>query len=119
MLKKKKPVFLENSKIPKYLSLMAPINIKAITLFCFVLSTGTIDEKTRRHETIHFQQYLETLVVGFLLIYIFDFIVGYIKYKNGYMAYRMISLEQEAHMYDDVEDYLTTRTRYTWLKLRP
>ena len=112
-----KPIFVENSKVPVFLSKLAPININAITLFFVVFSRGEISERTKRHETIHFQQYLETLVVGFILIYLVDFLVRLFLYKfDGKRAYRMICFEQEAHDWDDLQDYLARRKRFSWLK---
>ena len=107
-------MFFENSRIPFWLSKIAPIEINAITLFCFVFSRGEISEKTRRHESIHFQQYLETGVVGFLVLYVFEFLVRLCFYRSGRKAYRMICFEQEAHDWDDRADYLEIRKRYAW-----
>jgi hypothetical protein len=73
MLKKLEPIFIERSFVPKLLSFFAPIEIGAITLGFVVFSRGTVSDSTRRHETIHFQQYLETLFVGFLLLYFYDY----------------------------------------------
>jgi len=119
MFKFYSPIFIENSKIPVYLSYFTPFNISAITFFFIVFCRGKVSNKTRRHETIHYQQFLETFVVGFLVIYVIDFVIGLVKYKSFYMAYRMISLEQEAYMYDDIKNYLELRKRYEWLNLRP
>ena len=110
-----KPLFFENSKVPVWLSKITPIEINAITLFCFVFSRGVIAERTKRHETIHFQQFLETGVIGFILIYYADYLFRLVKYRDGKKAYRMICFEQEAHDNDDYEDYLERRKRYTWL----
>ena len=86
-MKNWKPIFIENSKIPVWLSYLAPINIGAITLFFLVFSRGEISEETKRHETIHFQQMLETFLIGFIILYYWDYLKGYIKYKNGRVAY--------------------------------
>jgi hypothetical protein len=110
-----KPFFIENSKVPVWLSKIAPINIGAIALFFLVFSRGTMDDRLRRHETIHFQQFLETLVIPFLFLYAWDFIHGYIKYNDGAQAYRRIRAEQEAHDNDQDENYLETRHRYSWI----
>jgi len=110
-----KPLFFENSKVPVWLSKITPIEINAITLFCFVFSRGKIAERTKRHETIHFQQFLETLVIGFIVIYYLDYLYRLVKYQDGKKAYRMICFEQEAHDNDDSEDYLERRKRYAWL----
>ena len=116
-MKKLKPVFFENSRVPVLLSKVAPIEIGAITLFCFVFSRGVISEKTKRHETIHFQQYLETFVVGFLLIYLFDFLCAALIKKIGFSrdSYLAIRFEQEAWDKDEDFLYLENRTRYAWL----
>ena len=55
-----KPIFIEESKIPIFLSKIAPIEISAITLGFIVIARSKLDKQTKRHETIHFQQYLET-----------------------------------------------------------
>ena len=119
MFKSSSPIFIEDSNIPVYLSYIAPFKISAITFFFVVFCRGKISNKTRRHETIHYQLFLETFFIGFLIIYAIDFVIGLIRYKSFYMAYRMISLEQEAYMYDDVKNYLQIRKRYEWLKFRP
>jgi hypothetical protein len=112
-----KPIFVENSKVPVFLSRFAPIEIGAITFFCLVFSRGEISEETRRHETIHFQQYLETFVVGFLLIYIFEYLYSALIKKKGFSrdSYLAIRFEQEAWTQDKDVDYLKTRKRFSWL----
>jgi hypothetical protein len=113
-----KPFFFEHSRIPALLSKCAPIEIGAITLFCVVFARGALSEETKRHETIHFQQYLETLVIGFLLIYLFDYLVAAVIRGKGFTreAYLSIRFEQEAWTHDKDVDYLETRTRWAWLR---
>jgi len=133
MAKNWKPWFFENSRVPVLLSRVAPIEIGAITLFCFVFARGEINEVTRRHETIHFQQMLELLIipVPMLLFYLYDYLKGLIVYRNnwegsnnqrGYpyysaanRAYHNIRAEQEAYDHEQDEDYLSTRPRYAYL----
>ena len=115
-MKNWKPIFVENSRIPVWLSYLAPINIAAITLFFLVFSREKMSEVVKRHETIHFQQMLETGVVGFLVLYLWDYLHGYIKYRDGATAYRMIRAEQEAYDNDHDENYLATRPRFSWIK---
>jgi len=112
-----KPFFIENSKVPVILSYFAPITIGAITLFFLVFSRGKISEVTKRHETIHFQQMLETGVIGFVVLYLFDYLHGLIKYKNGAKAYRMIRAEQEAYRNELISNYPAARPRYSWIKM--
>ena len=33
-----------------------------------------------------FQQYLETLFIGFVLLYAYDYIMNYIRFRNGALA---------------------------------
>ena len=110
-----KPIFVENSKIPVVLSKIAPINIGAIALGFVVFSRGTMNEKTRQHETIHFQQYLETLFIGFVLLYAYDYIMNYIRFKNGALAYFNIRAAKEAYQHDETPNYLETRPRWRWI----
>jgi len=115
-MKNWKPIFIENSRVPVWLSYLAPINIGAITIFFLVFSRGSMSAETKRHETIHFQQMLETLVLPFLFIYLWDYVWGYFKHcRDGRAAYFSIRAEQEAHTMDHVSDYLETRQRWYWL----
>ena len=78
-----KPIYIENSRILAWLSYLAPISIQAITLGVIVISKDEMSEVTKNHETIHFQQYLETLFLGFLILYFWDWFIGLVKYKDG------------------------------------
>ena len=112
----KKPIFIENSRIPVWLSKLTPIEINAITLGPIVLSRGKISKKTKLHETIHFIQYKELFWIGFLLIYFYDFLFSAIVRRKGFTreSYLAIRFEQEAHHCDDYEDYLENREPYAW-----
>ena len=94
-MKNWKPFFLRTARcLYGYLTWLHP-NIGAIALFFLVFSSGEMSEETKRHETIHFQQMLETGLVGFIVLYYWDYLMGYIKYKNGKTAYYSIRAEQE------------------------
>lgn len=110
-----KPIYIENSKIPVWLSKVAPINIGAITLFFLVFSRGTISEETKRHEYIHFQQMLETCLIGFVILYYWDYLKGYIKYRHGQIAYHSIRAEQEAYQKASSEYNTARRRRWSWI----
>lgn len=115
-LRRLRPLFLDNSRIPVWLSYLSPISIGAITLGAVVFSRGETSETTRRHETIHFQQYIDLLFVGFILLYLWDFLVGYLRYRNGQLAYRHIRAEREAYENEDDPEYLLQRKRWSWLR---
>ena len=110
-----KPYFIENSKIPGWLSYLAPIDISAITLGPIVISRNEMSEVTKNHETIHFQQYLETGFIGFLLIYLYDYIRGLLIYKDGKLSYLSLRAEREAYSRHEELDYCQTRKRWAWL----
>ena len=114
----KKPFFFENSRVPIWLSKIAPIEIEAITLGFLVFSRGEMSEETKRHETIHYQQYLELLFIGSLFIYAYDFLYAAIIKKKGFgrEAYLAIRFEQEAWNCDKYINYLSVRERYAWTK---
>tara|TARA_A100001015_G_scaffold292271_1_gene367437 strand:- start:7966 stop:8331 length:366 start_codon:yes stop_codon:yes gene_type:complete len=114
----KEPIFFENSKIPVYLSKVAPIEIGAITLGPLVFSRGVMSDETKRHETIHYRQYVELLFIGFILIYLFDFLYAAIVRKKGFTrdSYLSIRFEQEAWNCDKDEDYLKKRKLFAWAK---
>jgi len=98
------------------LSRFAAIEISAIALFPFVFCRGKIGDQTRVHETIHFQQQLETGILPFYLIYLYDYIKLRLSGEYGWVAYRMIRAEKEAHSNDRVPNYLQKRKRWRWLR---
>jgi len=110
-----KPIFIENSKVPVVLSHIAPIEIGAITLGFIVFSRDSMDDRLRRHETIHFQQFLETLFVGFVIIYLWDYFVNWTSGMDKKDAYYNLRAEKEAYANDTDETYLANRKRYAWL----
>ena len=74
-------------------------------------------EKTTNHETIHFQQQLELLVIPFYLLYGLEYLIKFLLYFNIKKAYYNISFEQEAFANDTNLEYLKTRKRYNWIRL--
>ena len=117
-MKNWKPIFVQNSWVPRLLSYISPITIGAITIGFVVFCRGEMDEKTKRHETIHFQQILETLFIGFLILYFYDWIIKYFEYRNGAIAYFNIRAEREAYDNENDENYLQTRKRWKWITER-
>ena len=96
-MKKWEPKFIENSRIPVWLSKIAPIEIGAISVGFWVWSRGEMSPTTKRHETIHFQQQLEMLLVGQWLLYGLFWLVGLVRYRSGAKAYRQNPFEREAY----------------------
>ena len=110
-----KPIFIENSKVPVWLSYVAPIDIWAISFGWFVWCKGTMSEVTKRHETIHFQQQLELLFAFQWILYALSWLHGLWKYRDPAVAYRENVFEREAYMFDVKKGYLAKRKRYAWI----
>lgn len=72
-------------------------------------------KRTINHESIHFQQQLELLIIPFYIIYLLEWFFKLFIY--GGEAYYNISFEREAYNNDENFDYLNTRKRYNWIKL--
>ena len=113
-MKKWKPIFIENSRVPVWLSKIAPIEIGAISLAGLVFSRGYMSPVTKRHETIHFQQQLEMLFIPFFLLYGFFWLKAMIKHRDGKAAYYVNPFEKEAYINETDENYLQNRKRFAW-----
>ena len=90
------------------------IDIYAITLFPFIVVREEMSEDVLQHETIHIVQQKELFVLFFYMLYIWDWIVGMIRYKDKEKAYFRIRFEQEAYDKMLEKDYLVTRKKYSW-----
>ncbi len=108
------PIFIENSRIPKILSWFAPITIGAINLVFFVFARSELDDQTKRHETIHYRQWMELLVVGFAPLYVLFWLVLLLKKRDGKLAYRLNPFEMEAYEHQHDPGYLDNRKLFAW-----
>ena len=116
-MKNLKPFFINNSKIPVWLSKISPIEIWALSFFIFVWCRGVMDSRTKTHETIHFQQQIELLFIFQWILYGIFHLIGLAKQKgSGKKAYYYNPFELEAYENDDDENYLSKRKRYAWIK---
>jgi len=109
-----KPKFIENSRVPIWLSKLAPIDISAISFGFWVWCRGELSKTSRRHETIHYQQQLELLFIGQWILYGLFYLIGLVRYRNGEEAYREIPFEREAYSNERKFTYLEKRKRYAW-----
>lgn len=62
-----------------------------------------ISETLLAHEYIHTRQYRKYGFVCFLVIYMFEYFLNLIKYRDSFKAYRSISFEKEAYSLQDTE----------------
>lgn len=110
------PVFFENSSIPVILSLVAPIEIYAISLGIAVFSRGKINTTMRIHETIHYRQWLELGFIGFLILYPTFWLWNRLRGMSGAEAYFEIPFEKEAYSNQGDLGYLFRRRAYAWAR---
>ena len=75
-----------------------------------------IDKAVINHERIHTTQMRELLFVPFYILYVAEWLVRLVQYRNRDTAYRNISFEREAYAYGHSLDYLRRRRRYAWLR---
>ncbi len=104
-----------NSKLPKLLSIF--IKIHAITIGPWIFCKDEISESTLRHELVHVAQWKECLYIGFLPIYIMDWVKGILNKKSSRDAYLDIRMEREARLANYDEKYLQQRKDFAWRHL--
>ena len=75
-----------------------------------------IDKYVVNHERIHTRQQKELLFIPFYLIYILEWLVRLVQYRNQEKAYMNISFEREAYKYGHDLKYLEQRKPYAWIK---
>tara|TARA_A100001515_G_scaffold88659_2_gene70464 strand:- start:604 stop:948 length:345 start_codon:yes stop_codon:yes gene_type:complete len=112
-----KAIVVKNSKLVKLLRYFRP-KLGGITLFPFIFLKDEGDDRLINHESIHIAQYRELFVIGFYLLYIWDFITGFVKFKNYDEAYYSIRFEKEAYNNDHNLDYLNDREKFAWRKYK-
>ncbi|TDQ09512.1 hypothetical protein [Pedobacter metabolipauper] len=102
------PVFITFSKLPA----------NAMAIFPFILlkeKTGRENKILVNHERIHFKQQLELLILPFYLIYLFNYLINLIRYKDHDSAYFHIVFEKEAYLNERNLKYLSVRKPFAWL----
>lgn len=105
----------------------------AMTIGPFIFTKRKeLNEETIRHESIHWEQEKETLIVGFYLLYALMFVWEFLRclfdsqhgrteagsWQNSTWkrAYLGILFEREAYANEKNEDYLNNRRHYAWIK---
>lgn len=73
-----------------------------------------IDDKVVNHEKIHSAQQRELLWVPFYLLYIAEWLLRLIQYRDRDRAYLNISFEREAYSNGADFKYLKRRTLHAW-----
>lgn len=68
------------------------------------------------HETTHTKQMKEVLYLPFYVLYVLEWLVRLVMYRDRHKAYRNISFEREAYANQHRWDYNKGRKRYAFLK---
>jgi hypothetical protein len=91
--------------------ILPPRGFAAINLFGFIFArkNTVITARTLRHEAIHTAQMKERFYIGFYLIYLLEWLVLLLRYRNNDKACRAISFEREAYQNDNDKEYLSKR----------
>ena len=79
-------------------------------------SAHWIDRYVINHEHIHTAQQRELLFVPFYILYVIEWSVRLIMYRNLKRAYYNISFEREAYRHGNDLDYLYRRRHYSWVR---
>ena len=111
-----KPIIVKSDKFLDSVSWF--FKVGGITLFPFIIVREKTNKTTINHESIHIAQYIELLVIGFLILYLWDWVRGLIKYKDTNVAYRKIRFEQEAYECQRRFTYLDKREWFAWKKYK-
>lgn len=73
-----------------------------------------IDKYVINHERIHTAQQRELLFVPFYILYVIEWMVRLVQFRNRHDAYMNISFEREAYANGDNLDYLPNRKLFAW-----
>lgn len=97
-------------------------NITGITIIPFILIRKKLKYykkyKVLNHNKIHFLQKLETLIIGFYIIWAVNFIINLVIYKLDFKkSIRNICFERECFNNNKNLIYLDNRKSYIWIKL--
>lgn len=96
-----------------------PKGFSAINLFGIIIGRkeyGILTKQEINHENIHTTQIKELLGVFFYVLYLFEWLIRLMQYRNMRLAYYNISFEREAYMNDSNLKYLDGRPSFSFVK---
>ena len=96
-----------------------PKQYNGVTIFPFIFLKDKklkLDKRLINHEKIHLKQQVELLWIFFFIWYFTEYVMGLIRYKNHYLAYKNISFEKEAYINDSNLHYLKKRNVFEFIK---
>lgn len=117
------PIVIYNDKFLNAISWF--MRVGGISIFPFIILREkyrdggiwweTRGKETINHESIHFYQALELLVIPFYILYILEYILKSVLYWSIDKGYYGISFEREAYDNEKKPDYLNNRRWYGWV----
>lgn len=91
------------------------IGFSAMALFGVIWTRKeSLNAQTIRHESIHLAQERELWYVGYIVLYLVEYLYKLLKYWNWRKAYKSVRLEQEAYGNEDNVGYLENRKPFAW-----
>lgn len=75
-----------------------------------------IDKYVINHERIHTAQQRELLFIPFYILYLIEWSVRFLQFRNWKKAYYNISFEREAYRHGNDLSYLKNRKLYSWTR---
>lgn len=104
----------------RYWSIVYPrLPANAMALYPFMLFKDTAQKEKPsiiNHEKIHFSQQIELLILPFYILYLLNYLINLLIYKNHSKAYFNICFEKEAYSNDLNYNYLKNRRLYSWAR---
>jgi hypothetical protein len=86
---------------------------EAMVLYPFLLyKTKPIDPVTLNHERIHFDQIKRDTLIGFYLVYVYEYLLNRLNGLSHYESYFSISYEIEAYENQHNPDYKVKERNY-------
>lgn len=93
------------------------LHVEGMALFPFILIKRRKASKILlNHEQIHLRQQLELGLIPFYLLYLGEYLIKLIIYRNHLEAYFNISFEREAFLNESNLSYLKARKHYSFVK---
>lgn len=90
-----------------------------MALFPFILvktQALKLNKAIINHEKIHLRQQLELLLIPFYILYLLNYLLNLIYYRQHHKAYLNIVFEREAYVNERNLTYLKTRRFWSWLR---
>jgi hypothetical protein len=101
-------------KMGRFLSLFPIVGISLAPFGIYIKEEYINHEWIKTHETIHWKQQMEMLIIFFYVWYLLEWLIKYIM--HGKSSYFYLSFEREAYIHNKDKDYLNKRKHYAWFK---